>query len=432
MVSNKKFPTKNSIPLNIIGISDSGVEGLSSHLQKIILSAKKIAAPKRTFVSFTNWWKRNNPHNPLPELFATEQTNKLIDWLIKRDQKTVLLASGDPLWFGIGRTLLSHFNSEELIFHPSPTSLQLAFSKIKKPWQDTCWVSLHGRDVNPLIDLLKKTPNSIGILTDPKQGGAQQVRDILHAYALETIYKFWIFEKLGAKEERVYEINSQEKLPLLDPLHLVVLIKENKNSKNFKNIPLFGIEDSFYSTYEDRPSLITKKEIRIQILANLELPKQGIIWDIGAGVGSIGLEALRIRPELKLLAIEKRLGGKKLINENAKRLSVHPSKVIEDDAISLFKSGKIPKNLSKPNRIIISGGNFEKSSLQQISNRLEPEGIIVIPLATLEKLEQISLILKKEGFNVQISQHHAFRGIPLKDGTRLSPINPIFIIKAKL
>ena len=104
------------------------------------------------------------------------------------------------------------------------------------------------------------------------------------------------------------------------------------------NLPLFGISDTIFKTFEDRPNLLTKREVRIQILADLELPNKGVIWDIGAGCGSIGLEALRLRPNLELICVDKRIGSKALILENSKRLSVKPKFIFEEDIkISLLK-----------------------------------------------------------------------------------------------
>ncbi len=435
MEVNNQEITKEEIPIHVIGISASGVIGLSQELQGVILSAKKLAGPSRVLSNLNSWWTNQNSKDPFPDFYKSDKPVDLINWLKEQDQKIVLLASGDPLWFGIGRILLKHFPSERLIFHPSPTSLQLAFSRLARPWQDTTWISLHGRDSSPLLQLLHKQPESIGILTDPNVGGAKEVREVLRASQLEMVYQFWIFENLGGEAERIYQISTEEALPELGPLHLVVLIKKRIILDNEKDLPLFGIEDGFYLTHKDRPSLITKREVRIQVLADLELPQTGVIWDIGAGAGTIGLEALRIRPKLKLLSIEKRLGGKELIIANAKRLSISPSKikVIESEALSILEKREIPDEFNTPSRVILGGGSSNKAMMiEKILNLLSPKGIIVIPLATLESLEKILLLLKARRCNVKISQHQNFRGIPLKKGTRLHPINPVFIIKGIL
>ncbi len=433
MVRKNTNKEKNSLPINVIGVSAAGVVDLPSEKQKLIISAKNLSGPKRILDEFKDWWRTKGIEKPLPKLFPSDKPKVLIDWLKKQTDQTVLLASGDPLWFGIGRLLLDHFPPERIIFHSSPTSLQLAFSRIGIPWQDADWISIHGREISPLLNLLQRRPNIIGILVDPNEGGAKEVRELLRANDLEKQYDFWIFERLGHKKEQIFQIFPNQVIPNLDPLHLVILIKRKEAFTTKTDLPLFGLPDDSYIQYKDRPGLLTKREIRIQVLADLELPKNGVIWDIGAGVGSIGLEALRIRPSLKLLSIDKRVGGEKLINANAKRLSVNPEKIIEGEAIEFLKSGSIPNNLLRPNRVILGGGSHDKTSLlNEIFNHLTAGGIVVVPIATLEHLEKITNLLKKRKCDLKISQHINFRGIPLNQGTRLFPMNPIFIVRGQL
>ena len=83
---------------------------------------------------------------------------------------------------------------------------------------------------------------------------------------------------------------------------------------------------------------ICEREVRLQIVAKLELPEDGTICAIGAGCGSIGLEALKLRPNLKLFCIDKRIGSKELISENARRLGVTPTDILEEDINNMFIS----------------------------------------------------------------------------------------------
>ena len=95
----------------------------------------------------------------IPALIATDSPAMVLPCLrqsLQAGQRVVLLASGDPLWFGIGRLLLQEFGAEQLRFHPAPSSLQLAFARIGRPWQDARWVSLHGRDPEPLAAELQQ------------------------------------------------------------------------------------------------------------------------------------------------------------------------------------------------------------------------------------------------------------------------------------
>ena len=159
------------------------------------------------------------------------------------------------------------------------------------------------------------------------------------------------------------------------------------------------------------------------------LPDQGVLWDLGAGTGSIGLEALRLRPQLKLLAVDRRAGGAALIQANAERLDVRPSAVVEDDALQLL-AGELPDGLQHPDRVLLGGGGPHRDALLKAGlQRLRPSGIVVIPLATLEALATLRPLLHQAGLTLQLNQLQAWRGQPLSDGTRLTPMNPILSLK---
>mgnify|MGYP003338884702 FL=1 len=232
------------------------------------------------------------------------------------------------------RLLLQAVPAERLRFHPTPTSLQHAFARLGRPWQDASWVSLHGRDPEPLAAALQKRPPALAVLTDPARGGAAEVRELLRASGLEAAYAVWLCERLGHPAERVQRLAPTDALPLdLDPLHLVLLLADAPPPPpDPAQLPLFGLEDGLFLQHADRPGLMTKREVRIQLLAELDLPARGVLWDIGAGVGSIGLEALRLRPELALYALEARGGSSDLIRANAERLGVHPAAICQGRA----------------------------------------------------------------------------------------------------
>ncbi|MFN5695806.1 MAG: precorrin-6y C5,15-methyltransferase (decarboxylating) subunit CbiE, partial [Cyanobacteriota bacterium] len=294
---------------------------------------------------------------------------------LARGERVLLLASGDPLWYGIGRVLLQEFPPEQLRFHPAPSSLQLAFARLGRPWQDARWVSLHGREPEPLAAELQKRPPALAVLTDPGRGGAESVRTILEASGLAAAYGFWLCERLGHPQERVLRLAATDPLPAdLDPLHLVVLLAEPASPPLPDPLPLFGLEDGLWLQHSDQPGLMTKREVRIQLLADLDLPAEGVLWDIGAGVGSVGLEALRLRPALALWAVERRAGAAALIAANAGRLGVTPAGILEAEALAVVAE------LPPPDRVLLGGGGRDRGVLlAAILERLLPGGVVVIP-----------------------------------------------------
>jgi len=214
-------------------------------------------------------------------------------------------------------------------------------------------------------------------------------------------------------------------------LNIVVLTKTKENYSN-NNLPLFGISDIIFKTFEDRPNLLTKREVRIQILADLELPKNGVIWDIGAGCGSIGLEALKLRPNLDLFCIDKRIGSKALILENSKRLGVKPKFICEEDINNILNT----KNLSsfkKPNRLVIGGCN-KKTKLQIInamSQFMRIGDIIIIPIIDIQTIKELKEELEDKNFKTNINLIQTYKSLSIAEGMRLEPNNPIFLLKGK-
>ena len=412
--------------IDVIGTDAGAPASLPAPQQTLLRAAAVIAAPQRLQAALQNWLG-----DAKPELLSSDDPRALVDSMQSRaaDQAVVVLASGDPLWFGLGRILCDRIGAERLRFHPAPTSLQLAFSRIGRPWQDADWVSLHGRDPEILASTLQKRPAALAVLTDPNQGGAITVQQMLRSSGLEASTDLWLCENLGHPDERVQLIAPNAALPTdLQPLLIALLIAREPAAPDPHQLPLFGLDDGLYLQHSDHPGLMTKREVRIQLLAELALPPQGVLWDLGAGTGSVGLEALRLRPGLQLLAVERRAGGAQLIQRNAQRLGVSPAAVLEADATTVLNGG-LPSQLSQPDRVLLGGGGAQRERLlQEVLTRLRCGGVVVIPLASIEALASVRPLLENAGLAVRVQQLQAWRGQPLGDGTRLAPMNPTLIV----
>ena len=412
--------------IDVIGTDAGAPASLPAPQQTLLRAATVIAAPQRLQAALQDWLG-----DAKPELISSDDPRALVDSLQSRaaDQAVVVLASGDPLWFGLGRILCDRIGAERLRFHPAPTSLQLAFSRIGRPWQDADWVSLHGRDPEILASTLQKRPAALAVLTDPNQGGAGTVQQMLRSSGLEASTDLWLCENLGHPDERVQLIAPHAALPTdLQPLLIALLIAREPAAPDPQQLPLFGLDDGLYLQHSDHPGLMTKREVRIQLLAELALPPQGVLWDLGAGTGSVGLEALRLRPGLQLLAVERRAGGAQLIQRNAQRLGVSPAAVLEADATTVL-NGELPSQLSQPDRVLLGGGGAQRERLlQEVLTRLQCGGVVVIPLASIEALASVRPLLENAGLAVRVQQLQAWRGQPLGDGTRLAPMNPTLIV----
>ena len=419
----------NKKTIYVIGINSFNFEDLKLNLQNLFHETNYIAAPD-IFIEKIKKWDKSEGTQKI--FFSSRSDNKLINWLKNQNCNVILISRGDPLWFGIGRILVENFSKEELCFYPGTSSLQLAFSKLKKTWQDSSFISVHGRDYSKLIKALKSRKSNLAIVTDKKSKSVNLIKKILIELNLENHYDFWLCEELGFKEEKIRLINLRKKLPeKISDLNIIVLLKKECSQKN-QNLPLFGLNDDIFKSFDDRPNLMTKREVRIQILADLDLPKEGILWDVGAGTGTIGLEALRLRPKLQLFSIDKRLGTKNLINTNSKILSVRPKKIFEEDINNLLRE-KFEKILGIPNRVIIGG--CDSATKISIIERLSPLKIenllIVVPIITYESLQEIKNKFEDNDYETSFIMIQIYKGITIAEGSRLEPNNPVFILRGK-
>jgi len=308
----------------------------------------------------------------------------------------------------------------------------LAFSRLKIPWQNTINVSMHGRDSTKLVEALKTKPSSLAIITDSNRKSLEIIQKNLSELNLINFYDFWLCEEIGFDNENIRKLDLKGSLPSdVSSLNIAVLRKKKNNySKN--NLPLFGISDVIFKTFEDRPNLLTKREVRIQILAELELPKNGVIWDIGAGCGSIGLEALKLRPNLDLYCIDKRIGSKELILENSKRVGVKPKVIFEEDINNILNARNF-NSLEKPTRLVIGG--CDKKTKFKIINKFASEmntgDIIVIPIIDIQTLGVIKEKLEDKNFKTNLNLIQTYKSLSIAEGMRLDPNNPVFLLRGK-
>ncbi|NET48364.1 MAG: precorrin-6y C5,15-methyltransferase (decarboxylating) subunit CbiE, partial [Merismopedia sp. SIO2A8] len=235
-------------PVHVVGIGLDGAEGLSPHVQRIVHQATLLVGSDRHLSYF--------PHHPAQRLplgnfqaalnVIQEKLPPLDDSLSEHDSLSerspqlssgplpnpsviVFLVSGDPLFFGLGRLLLHHLPPEQLTFHPHLSSIQLAFNRIKQPWQEATLISLHGREMDALIPALKKGATPIALLTDNNHS-PHAIAHLIQSLDITTRYHLWICENLGGNDERVRKFTiedfiQQEPEFSFDPLNVVILIQ---------------------------------------------------------------------------------------------------------------------------------------------------------------------------------------------------------------
>lgn len=404
-------------PIQVVGIGLDGAAGLPQRIQQLVIQAAVLAGSDRHLSYFP---KHQAIRWPLIDL----ETRLKKHLQQPQPDPVVVLVSGDPLFFGLGRRLLQHLPADAITFHPHLSSVQLAFSRLKRPWQEADIVSVHGRSLSLLEQCLQKRAPLIAVLTDATHTPAAIAR-FMEDLALPESYRLWVCENLGGREERIEPLSLKAaQKRRFAPLNVVVL-ERLQHPLPPPDLPLLGIPDAYFLSFPDRPRLMTKREVRVQILAELALQNRQVVWDIGAGTGSVSVEIARLCPESHIWAIEKSEIGSTLIQQNTERFSVSNVHVVQGHAPQALQE------LPPPDRVFIGGSSGQLAViLQTCSQRLLPEGCIVVALATLENLSEVTQWLAQHPLWQGRFLHVALtQSATVGSLTRWSPLNPVTLAR---
>jgi precorrin-6Y C5,15-methyltransferase (decarboxylating) len=409
-------------PVHVVGIGLDGAEGLTDAVRQIVAQAQLLVGSDRHLQYFPGHRAKRLGLGNFSDAIAEIRTH-----LTNGTTPIVVLVTGDPLFFGLGRLLLAELPPSQLSFYPHLSSVQLAFNRIKLPWQDAKIISAHGRSLDELTQTLQQGVEKIAVLTDGTNTPSAIAR-LLLALDLPSRYQMWVCENLGGIEEQVQLLPTESIVgQIFAPLNVVVLLRHQLTTQplNLDTLPMLGLSDQSFLSFSDRPGLMTKREVRILILGELALQLGQIIWDIGAGTGSVSIEIARLFPTSRIYAIEKTALGATLIQQNTQRFQVENICPIQGIAPNALHP------LPPPDRIFIggSGGNLSEI-LDFCKTQLKPNGILVLAVATLEHLNHALNWLSNHGWNTRILQVQLSRSVPVGSLTRFAPLNPVTLVTA--
>ncbi|MBI4797749.1 MAG: precorrin-6y C5,15-methyltransferase (decarboxylating) subunit CbiE [Desulfarculus sp.] len=397
------------IPFQVVGVG-MGIDDLPAKSLRAIEQAQVLAGGRRLLDMF--------PQH-LGQRLVLE--GRLESWLrelarLAQDQRVAVLASGDPGFFGIAQRLTERLGPEALVIHPNVTSVQAAFARLKEPWQDVRVVSLHGRGLSGLLPALAGRER-VAVLTDPQNTPAAIARLLLERG--QAGWRLWVLEDLGGPQERVGEYTLEQAAGAkFSPLNLVVLKRLAWPAPLRLGLP----EEAF----EHQAGLITKAEVRAVALAKLELGPGLTLWDLGAGCGSLGLEASLLLPGGSIVAVERAPERVAMIEANRRRFGVATLEVVRAELPQGLQ------DLAGPDRVFIGGGGAALGDIIKAAlERLAPGGVVVVAAVRLEALESARAALAQGGLEVEVTQVQVSRGAPLGGGSFLKALNPVWLIKGR-
>lgn len=340
-----------------------------------------------------------------------------IDAASRAGEVVAVLADGDPLHFGIGATLLARFGPDRLAFFPNITAVAAACSRLGRPWQDVPAVSLHGRtDATPLFAALARrgvvavysdaanTPAAIAALLRQRGGDA---------------FAMAVCEDLGLPSERIRRLPLAEAAAITAAALTLVLIERTAPPEVALHL---GLADEALLR---RDAVFTKAPVRAVSLAALAIRPGDVVWDVGAGTGSVALEASLLNGGGPVFAVERDPERHTLLAENIRRtgaLTVSPIRAEAPDELN---------GLPDPHRIFVGGGlSTRPDLLPTLCLRLLPGGRLVVNTVLLGSLTQAMDTLRALGLSVSLTQLQASQSAPLAGDLRLAADNPVCILTA--
>lgn len=421
----------------IIGVLDNKAEGLTPQTLAYVQAADVVIAGTRILEQFAEYLK--------PSCETKDLTKKLMqvpDWIrdaSAESKQVVVLASGDPLCHGIGGFLQSRLCIEACEVIPNVSTIQLACARVGLTWQDLKICSIHKGDTGEwtpgagkqhgLYALLQALSqyHQIAVLTSP-DNTPDRIARMLLAEEMQDEFQIAVVERLLNDQEKVIERVSIADVANMRFNQPNVVLLWRVGAK--PNPTLFGYADQSYSQRKPEKGLITKREIRAISLARLQLKLDSVVWDIGAGSGSVGVEAALLANQGYVYAIEKNEQDYAIALQNQKRFKLHNYRL---------QHAKAPQGLDDwpdPDAIFIGGSGGELATLiDYCLTRLREPGVLVMNFVTLENLSAATEAVKllqlssvDSEFVWDVCQIQASRSKPILDMNRLVAENPVWIV----
>jgi precorrin-6Y C5,15-methyltransferase (decarboxylating) len=407
------MPTKLPRAVTVIGIGDDGCSSLTSRAMEAVASAQWLVGGERQLAFF--------PQFRGGTLVIKDGLNSLLQQIsdLSADNNVCVLASGDPLFFGIGGLIIKKLGAEHVAIIPHPSSIQWAFARIGLKWDDAAIISLHGRRRDGFLTRLKSHAK-VAVLTDP-ENSPRKLAQCMVAHR-ETAWSAWVCENLSGIDERIRRFAIEELAACEDigPLNVLILQRTDATWRKPPSIP-FLHEDAFAKRIPKK-GLITKREVRLLSLAAMGIRPDSIVWDIGAGSGSVGIEAALLAPRGHVYGIEVDPEGVEICRENVIAHGVDNITIIEGRAPDALDG------LDAPDSIFIGGS---KGSMQEIIDvafeRLTPGGHLVVNAITLENVAEAYQTFRSRGLTPDVTLLQVSRAEPLARYMRYEAMNPIQI-----
>lgn len=406
--------------ITIIGIGDDGLEGLTRQAHETISSAGTLFGPTNLLESFRGGKQKLEPlSSNLDEVSITiEQATAL---------PLVVLASGDPLFYGTARFLCEKLGKDRFDVFPHVSSMQLAFARVKESWDDAYLTNLA---IQPLVRVVERirSAEKVGVFTSDECAPSVLAQALLDSGI--DYFTMYVCENLGSPDERVTrgelsEIASQD----FSSLNVVILVRHPDvpdRPASMQGKRLFGNPDECFLQSRPKRGLLTRSEVRVIALSELDLGPNSVMWDVGAGSGSVAIEAAQLSASGRIYAIEMDAEDYNLLVENSGTFGTINLTPIHGEAPNAWK------DLPDPDAVFVGGtGRAVVGLVEAAWKRLRNGGRIVVNVASLDNLANIENTLRNLGSDPSVLMVNISRSQQQLDAIRLAASNPSFLVVSK-
>ncbi len=392
--------------ITVVGITDAGAASLLPEAQAAVAEARLLCGGERHLAFF--------PEHAAERVIIKGGLEQLYLRLEREERLTVVLASGDPDWYGIGPLLAERLGQKRVRILPNLSAVQLACARLGIAWQDAVFLSAHGRSLEGILPQALYAPKAV-VLTDNANTPAAIAQALLDAGDTNT--RADVFEHLGGPKERhvsclAAEMVNQE----FAPLNLLVLTRTAK-----WRLPL-GLPDDLFAHQRGQ---ITKAEVRAVSVSKLALHADAVVWDIGAGCGSVSIEVAGLASCGHVYAVERNAEQQDYLALNQRRFGAGNVTIVTGEAPDALAG------LPEPDAVFIggSGGHLDEV-LNATTRALKPGGRVVLNLVGLEHVSRAFERLQTDGWSPEVTQLSVARSTSTAGITRLAALNPVFVIAA--
>jgi precorrin-6Y C5,15-methyltransferase (decarboxylating) len=406
--------------IHIIGVGSDGTAGMTARARELLGSAELVLGSDTTLALLgPSRAERVRIGPDLQEIVRVLETNL-------GHKRIVVVAGGDPLFYGVARYLCDRLGKDHFEVLPHVSSMQLAFARIKESWEEAYLTNLANHPLEDVLDRIR-TAETVGLFTTAAEDPPSIARRLL-VRGLDY-FRAYVCENLGGPDERVTQGELAE-IQDMEFATLNVMILKRKPGR--PDLPRargrfrrFGNPDDVFAQSQPKSGLVTQAEVRAIALAQLDIHPGDVVWDIGAGSGSVAIECAQLSLPGMVYAIEQDAADYHLILANADSFGVKNLKAVHGTAPAVFTG------LPSPDAIFV-GATKEVLSLVEIAFRaLRPGGRLVVNVATLERLSAIYELWKRLKVPVEVLLVNVARGKEQMESLHFEAVNPTFVLSVQ-